>query len=1010
MRSSPRRSGAENLSDAIIASGLVKNAAIIHKIDKNDQNEEKETQKHPKKSLLKGTPSFIDLQMKPKSQIRTPTIEEVILDRQINGPLPKLKSESSILRSKSSQQQHFKSEPFNIYPTPPEPQQPTKEQVSQLLPADEPVTFPAVYFAEKAIGKAGIASRENYDQMNNMLHSLTAEASTDVNLTKDEKLQKQKDAYDTVLSELVRQSFFECGAKGEILQNVRDFMVDSVEQIPVLRNKIDKQKEIIKKNIEDMQKQKKEHEKEVDDLENQLSDLRVTNETLKEHASFYEQKIPALETEHRNLRSLISDLRKQNETLQKGLKEAKEVAEEATTKESQAKDSLVISSKSLVDLGNQFKDLQEKYASQQKASTKLEEESKEKDKKIKELEEKLNSLIEGDEKENNENKEEDKEKNKDDEEKTADKEEITEEGSKTQENNNETVHKLKKKVTYADALTQTSSKLQVRKKKASTKEFEEEVKDPSHGIVPGQLNKERLKEFEKMKSDYNAVSSILGENQISLEQWNEIRTVVLKKNDIFQVSSENYVSASTGSFSLNHPYTKECNLFAKMMMSGIMDRIFKGKISYASRAVQASLIKETKSYTSVDTQVSQSLLQSKAKKDAFTKLLDPNYSDRPPRTFEWTIKAIRSIFDEKTLRDAKDISDGKSVSSMPDFAFDWSKRQYGLTYLVHQCAWDLINSAREHQYKAIEVSLFRQFIDLDMSTEQLTFFLRVRATALRKGVTCIVQTEEDQINYSCTFLASYQAIDLIKSVLQKAGETTINEAVRKVRNKLEKRPSPTLDEKILYISLGNILDICVSEFALYERLQLKKLINTVHIVPMPSNKEFSETMLNLIPTLTHQEIADLYRISVQYSKDNVETDLDELENMFRSRSLLSKENAIPELEVPANANTKEYQLVNERWNKMKDTFNGAIEIASNMKQNPSLSQAILTLEAEMTNVCSSLTCYDICGAHRGLLSCTMALQNLMWTIKEPDPDTMDQVTQSINMILFPQPLQTASPE
>ena len=41
----------------------------------------------------------------------------------------------------------------------------------------------------------------------------------------------------------------------------------------------------------------------------------------------------------------------------------------------------------------------------------------------------------------------------------------------------------------------------------------------------------------------------------------------------------------------------------------------------------------------------------------FIKLLDPTHKNRPPRTFEWTLKSIRSIFDEKTVKDLAEIPD-----------------------------------------------------------------------------------------------------------------------------------------------------------------------------------------------------------------------------------------------------------------------------------------------------------------------------------------------------------------
>ena len=88
--------------------------------------------------------------------------------------------------------------------------------------------------------------------------------------------------------------------------------------------------------------------------------------------------------------------------------------------------------------------------------------------------------------------------------------------------------------------------------------------------------------------------------------------------------------------------------------------------------------------------------------DNFTKLLDPQYANRPPRSFEWILKASRSIFDEKSVSDTTE----KNIINMPTFVLQWSTRQYGLNYLSYQCSWDLINSARAHQNKSNEIEMF----------------------------------------------------------------------------------------------------------------------------------------------------------------------------------------------------------------------------------------------------------------------------------------------------------------
>ena len=520
-----------------------------------------------------------------------------------------------------------------------------------------------------------------------------------------------------------------------------------------------------------------------------------------------------------------------------------------------------------------------------------------------------------------------------------------------------------------------------------------------------------MKEFGKMKDDYKAINTILGDkNQLSLEQWNKVRTVILKRNEIFELNHESFGAATTGRFLIapEKPMVEECRLFARTMMSRIMNNVFKQKTSFHSKKIQTMISSlDSSSNQEIrpllitrETQVNQNILPKRKQKDAFTKMLDPVYSDRPPRTFEWTIKAVRSIFDEKTLRDSKDIAESRELVSMPLFAFDWSKRQYGLDYLVHQCAWDLINSAREHQFKALDIELFRKFIDEDYSTEQLTFFLTVRALGLRKGIACVVKTMEEEIEYTTIYLTSFQAADLVKTVFEKAGSDVIDGIQKKVRSNVERRPVLTLDEKLLYISLPKFLEICVTEFNEYQRNQLKKILSVSRILPVVNSDTFTTTVRSLISNLSPQEISDLYRLGNQVNTNKTSITIDEVKTIFQNVSLLNKESKIYEFgKFAQQADSPEYKLVCRRWQSMKISIDEAFIEVEGTDKNPSIKQALINLQTEMTNVNSALTCYDVCGAQRSILSCTIALQTLLWTIHEPDAATIDKINQSIRSVL-----------
>ena len=63
--------------------------------------------------------------------------------------------------------------------------------ILENLPEEEPITFPAVMNAKELIGKSIVATRENYEDLINLLHQLTVSANTDISLSRKEKIEKQ---------------------------------------------------------------------------------------------------------------------------------------------------------------------------------------------------------------------------------------------------------------------------------------------------------------------------------------------------------------------------------------------------------------------------------------------------------------------------------------------------------------------------------------------------------------------------------------------------------------------------------------------------------------------------------------------------------------------------------------------------------------------------------------------------------------------------------------------------
>lgn len=989
---SPKAPGAASLSEAIIASGLVKNVKPEEIRVSTPEKLSDNFQPVIKKPQPKGPPSFADF--KPRSTSQLKSIEDIIIERQINGPLPKLKSESEYLRQSNKQ-------PFNVYPPTRDPIIPTNQEIEQLFHEDQPITFPQTLMAEQAIGKASVASRENYEALNNLLHSMTAQISTDISLSKAQKLEKQRDAYDTIMSEIVRQGFIECGTKGEILQSIRNYMLDAADQIPSYQERIDKEKQSALKAMDELSKARIEFKEKMLEAEANMERLKHSNLTYKEHAAFFEAKIPQLESEHKTLRNQVSDLMRVKESLETKISEEQTKTNKAIQENLSTKELLESSTNEIMRLTGEYKKLAAEFEELMKKQQDTDHDNQHKAYQIKVL----NSQIDKMSKEMKDVKDMLGIKE-DDEYYYSDTEEEDENGNP--------IKKKKKKKQSMDAIAESIKKLAAKSvikradkecqtkggvSKAAPKKEKFNLEESVQGGIPAEITAERMKEFAKMKSDYAAVSSILPPNTaLSMDQWNQLRTIILKRNKIFDINPDNFSNAITGYFNLPNAYNDEAKIYARSIIAGIIKRAVE-RPSFRQSESQTAPANPPTMKASRESQVDPNMLPERQQKDAFKKFLDPKYSDRQPRTFEWTIKAVRSVFDEKTLKDTTDTNEGRTISTMPAFALSWSTRQYGLQYLAQQCAWDLINSAREHQYKAPEIQIFREFLDEDLNVQQLTFFLRVRSLCLRKAIMVQIESDEGNETYSSVFLASFHAIDLIKQVLAKTGSEMVDNAVKELKQHFVRKPAPTVDEKFTYVSMVSLLRVAIKFFIEYEHIAMMRIASTTKITPKVSPDQFAHQIHKLVSSLKPEEIHELYKVNSNNSNnETVSMSLDEMIDKFKRQSLLSSDKTT--LDDYPRPSGEDFNKLMQTWEGIKQDVEQTLAKADEIAEHdPSVSQAIISVNSRVTAFSNAIACLDYVSAAMNVMNVVFELQNLKWKMETPQFNDVSEILNSLKPIL-----------
>lgn len=1025
------------LADAIINSGLVKDGRSSEPLTATDDRKVFTERQRGRASSIKLFEQSTIQTQRARSSIKS-SVEGVMMDRRNNPALPRLKPEPP---------QHNYSEAvsdISFLHDPPKKvvfQEPANDEVLSTFRSEEPITFPQVVLSAQTIGKPQLASRANYEQLSNLLHSLTADISSNVDLPRDERIRQEKDAYDTVMAELVRQAYFECSAKGGLLQEMRMFMMDAADEIPLLQKKMQKQKELADSTIAALSSENKQLGESNKTLSERNGYLEKIYKELITRMQFLESKIPTIEEDNRDLRIQVknadkelkrardelNEVKAERDKLRKDLELKAQMVEDVGIELQKALDALRNREASETDLLEQLERMKRQIKLLELENDKLRNDMNDiiaqKDaelqaalKKARKAKEKYKALAsqmesasaaaaagganagDGDDeatqgsKARGENGEMDGEEDEFDEfgnrirkgkGENGDDDDAKQhgEGYENSEDEDGTGGRRKKKgdlegSEYDNQYGEYANGLGGRRndlfdKQTQTKEYlkGDKTRDRAATTKPGSLD-----DLLSGKDAMQNLQDWLAARGITPEEFAKIREMILREAGLLDGK-------------------------AGTSRDGNRNGRYRGPRG-ACTNVETQTVTFVQQKVDVSTMIRPTELAVEKYNDAFTKLLDPMYSNRPPKPFEWIMKSLRSIYDEKTLKDTVDEQEGRQMSPMPQFALQWSTRQYGLSYLSHQCSWDLVNSARAHQDKSPEIEMFRKFLDEDYSVEQLTFFLRVRANCLRRGITIAVKTKDSGDVYNDVIIAGGQALDLMKRVFEKAGPDFVDIACRRLRENFMKRPSPNLDPGVPYVSMASILYQAVDAFGRYEATELRKMMTEFQITPKPEGREFHAIMKELVSTLSEEDIAEFHRLMNTPEEDKRMVSRRKFKKIFRARSLLNKDSGA-EILLTKNLgkSTKDLEHAREEWVKLQPALDSALETGEALEKNVTLSHAMQCLRVEMDNVSASLTCYDVIGVQKHMLACVMTYQTLMWTIKEPRPEVMDKLTNAIRGLI-----------
>jgi len=952
-KNSPR--SASSLTEAMFASGLIKPPKVVEMADQEIK---------PKKPNTNRGPSFVDTGTRASSQIKPSNIEDIIVDRQVTVPLPKLRQEPPISKIRPSimdpQSYSVDGPPvvdggFNFYPQYEAPSL-TASQISEILGNDTSISFPQTIFAAQALSKNQIANRSNYEALLNLLHQQTAEVESDISIPKPIRISSQKESYDMIMAEIVRQGFIECTAKGELLQNVRGYMNDSVSLVDKLHERMGIQKEAAQKAINDLVSRNENIQKDISRLISDNNSLSKRDSELVARISFLEQRLPMIEDESRQIRNQL-------QKAERSLMETTSALNEAIQKSNDSIQELHIKEGIVDELSNKLMDSSESIVQLKMNCSQL---AIERDSLINQIDDLRKAL-----------------------EKSFNNEKLL------KNEISQLTQKSGVSKEYQDIKIQANL---ITKTKSVYGRMNSELQGSSSSIpkTPKMADNQQIyNEFSKLKEEYIAAKTILGEEAtpISLDSWSKLRELVLSRSKNATLTTKSFLESQKGTMILDQSQGESIRVFSNYIISRIMDRCTRS-VSRTSNVTQTydtsqKIIKESIGILADPSNQSDSGL--------FVQMLDPTYKDRPPRPFEWIIRSCRGIFDEKTTKDISDINEGREPLSMQDFVIQWATRQFGLSFLAQQCAWDLVNSSRFHQNKAQEINMFRMFLDGVYCLDQLTFFLRIRQICIRRGISIQNKAKDSEEQYNEVFLTSYQGEEIIKSTLRQAGEEEVEFALRKIKDDIIKKVSQNLDASLSYVPMTSVCRQCIECYERHSKTELRRILGSIKINPSVSEKHMESVIISILPILSHQETKELYQQLFIQKRDRKKITVDELGEIFKMRSLLSKDHSVDGFQSEA---PEGFESTLSQWRLLRTQYTAIINSIQKSEINPIATHAALILQQEMEKVHSAIACFDVIGMQKLIVSSLFAYKNLVWSLNPPSISEVDQMLNNLKDIII----------
>ncbi|OHS93096.1 hypothetical protein TRFO_40597 [Tritrichomonas foetus] len=392
----------------------------------------------------------------------------------------------------------------------------------------------------------------------------------------------------------------------------------------------------------------------------------------------------------------------------------------------------------------------------------------------------------------------------------------------------------------------------------------------------------------------------------SYDDFAKFKKVLLKNEEKLHMSNEVIEAASNGNFSLLNLQNNDfVRIFASNLSRNIVaDAIIKPPIHQVSTQVLAQQQEFEPEETGGDRLKAHS---------RFLGMIESDYSQRAPQSFEWLCNTIHDIYNAKAIDDDKVLNESYATDliNFPEYIYHYAHNKFQIKFLADQFCWDVYITSHEHKGRTQEIDIFVGFLDEVFNAEQLAFFLIGRSDCLKVGSSVTIFTR-DQIEKCSELFLSNDQIETYMRIwwLGRYRKSFYNS----VLELSQMRPSIHLEATKRYCAMHDILLKNIIFYAEDAVDRLHDLLLQHRITPRLTLPQFNKLMKLMIPSLTQQQLADFYRATVTKAKQRTNISLDDFVNEFNATSILINRY---EKVIEEGNNEEMLRTVEQLWNQKR---------------------------------------------------------------------------------------------